>query len=246
MKLFKILFTIIIGSISLSSSAQFERSEIKYERKIFYSKMIKSLSYLSEEEKTRQMLVRGKDEGRSQNYKLQVDPSTSLYTYGETENEYSWSWKQDEFLLIHNIELNKIEQQRVIAGKLLVVEDDAPKTKWKIHNEIRQVADYLCMKAVTQDTIKGQEITAWFTTEIPISSGPEGLSGLPGLILMVEINDGTMVLEATEIKIMEGEIERPKKIKGKKLDLEAYDIMLEEFFVQSIERKRNPYWYMRY
>jgi GLPGLI family protein len=31
-------------------------------------------------------------------------------------------------------------------------------------------------------------ITAWYTPEIPVSQGPEGYWGLPGLIL--EVNDG--------------------------------------------------------
>jgi len=246
MNMIKLFFAIIITSICLSANAQFERSEIKFERKLYYLKMYASLPWISEEQRTKQMLVWGKNDGRVQNYKLQVDHNQSLYTYGETENEYSWSRKEDEFLLIHNLLQNKVEHQRVVAGKLMVLEGDAPETKWKIHNEIRQVAGYLCMKAVTQDTIKDQEITAWFTTEIPISTGPEGLGGLPGLILMVEVNDGTMVLEATEIKPMTDEIERPKKMKGKKMSFEEYNEFLKKYFKQSIERERNPYWGLRY
>lgn len=246
MNLSKLLIGIILSAISLSVNAQFEPLEINYERKISWIKMYAKLPWITEEEKTKQMLVWGKNEGRSENYKLQVDPSMSLYTFGETEREYSYSWKQDEYLLIHNLDDNKIIHQKVIGGKLLVIQDEAPKLKWKIHNEIRQVAGYLCMKAVTQDTIKDQEITAWFTTEIPISSGPEGLSGLPGMILMVDINDGTMMLEASEIKPMDGEIEKPKKIKGKKMSSEEYNEMLEKYFKQCIDGKRNPYWGMRY
>ena len=172
MNLIKIFLWITVSVMCLPANAQLEGKEIKYERKLYWTKMYDKLSFLSEEEKTKQKLVWGKRDGRSENYNLKISPSTSLYTYGENESENTWSWKQDEYLLIQDLENNKVTQQRVIGGKLIVLEDEAPKTKWKIHNEIRQVADYLCMKAVTQDTIKDQEITAWFTTEIPISAGP--------------------------------------------------------------------------
>ena len=246
MNLPKLFLWITVSAISLSVNAQLEKLEIIYERKFYWTKMYDKLDFLSEEEKTKQKLVWGKRDGRSENYNLKITPSASLYTYGDNESENTYSWKRDEFLLLHELQDNKLIQQRVVGGKLLVIEDESPQIKWKIHNEIRQVANYLCMKAVTQDTIKNQEITAWFTTEIPISTGPEGLSGLPGLILMVEINDGTMVLEATKIKALEGEIERPKKIKGKKLNLEDYNAIVDKYFKESVERKRNPFWGMRY
>lgn len=55
---------------------------------------------------------------------------------------------------------------------------------WEIHEEYRQIGQYKAQKATTEhpDPNYGTA-TAWFTTEIPISGGPDRLWGLPGLIL---------------------------------------------------------------
>ena len=42
-------------------------------------------------------------------------------------------------------------------------------------------------------------IVAWFTTDIPVSAGPEVQGQLPGLILSLETNNGRTVYTALEI-----------------------------------------------
>ena len=37
------------------------------------------------------------------------------------------------------------------------------------------------------DSIK---VDVWFTPEVPVSSGPAGYGGLPGLIVFVDVNEG--------------------------------------------------------
>lgn len=63
---------------------------------------------------------------------------------------------------------------------------------WKLTTKKKKVLDYVCMGA---DIEMGDEIiTAWFTPEIPISSGPEKFNGLPGLILGLEKNEEVFML----------------------------------------------------
>jgi len=244
-------YKVIIASIILlgylgNVSAQIS-GEITYDRKVYYSRIIDNLPYLSEEEKARQKLTWGKDEGWSHPYILQFDQDQTLYTYGEQEKNNAYSWKQDEFVLIHDRNNDKIQHQIVLGGKLYLVEDNVPQIKWKMLNEIREVEGFLCMKAETKDPVKDQTIHAWFTTEIPISSGPEGYGGLPGMILMLEINDGTAIIEASKVDLeTKVDFKLPKKIKGKKVTHEAYTTELDKFFKQCIEGERNPYWQSRY
>lgn len=241
-----IICGIVILAFCNAVSAQ-KTGEVVYERTTYYSKIIDGLPYLSDEEKARQKLSWGKDEGSSYPYVLQFDDSQSLYTYGEKEKSYAYSWKKDEFVLIHDRSADQIKHQIVLGGQLYLVEDSAPTYKWKILNEIREVEGFLCMKAETQDTIKNQTIHAWFTTEIPVSAGPEGYSGLPGLILMLEINNGTAIIEASEITLDEPiAFKMPKKIKGKEVSYSAYRSMLHKFYEQCIDGKRNPFWQSRY
>ncbi len=60
-------------------------------------------------------------------------------------------------------------------------------------------------------------ITAWFTTDIPVSAGPEVQGQLPGLILALDINDGRMVYKAIGISPKADLASIKEPTKGKKL-----------------------------
>lgn len=76
-----------------------------------------------------------------------------------------------------------------VYGELFLIKK--PKLKWIITKEIKKIGNYNCYKATTEIIInsKGKKriITAWFTSEIPVSFGPLGYAGLPGLILELEV-----------------------------------------------------------
>jgi GLPGLI family protein len=61
------------------------------------------------------------------------------------------------------------------------------------------------------------EIIAWYTNDIPCPTGPEEFGGLPGLALMVDIDNGETVYTAIEIKkeVIKKEVKEPTK--GKKI-----------------------------
>jgi GLPGLI family protein len=65
-------------------------------------------------------------------------------------------------------------------------------------------------------------ITAWYTPEIPVSQGPEGYWGLPGLIL--EVNDGKTTILCSKIVLNpkeKAEIKAPSN--GKEVSQKEYD-----------------------
>ena len=65
-------------------------------------------------------------------------------------------------------------------------------------------------------------ITAWYTPEIPVSQGPEGYWGLPGLIL--EVNDGKITILCSKIVLNpkeKAEIQAPSN--GKEVSQKEYD-----------------------
>lgn len=71
-----------------------------------------------------------------------------------------------------------------IIDKILQVKfkfDEEKSIQWDIFNESKFVGGYKCLKATT--FFRGRRYIVWFTEEIPISSGPWKLNGLPGLIL---------------------------------------------------------------
>lgn len=83
---------------------------------------------------------------------------------------------------------------------------------------------------------KEQIITAWYTPEIPVSQGPEGYWGLPGLIL--EVNDGKTVILCSKMVLNPKEkvVIKPSS-KGKVISQKLFD----ETMIQKMEEMREMY-----
>lgn len=88
-------------------------------------------------------------------------------------------------------ETELIEQVEFMTRPFRIIADQR-KMAWKLTGKNKKVLDYICMGA---ELISGEEtLTAWFTTEIPISAGPAGYHGLPGMILGLEKNEEVFLL----------------------------------------------------
>lgn len=112
-------------------------------------------------------------------------------------------------------------------GKTFLIKSELSSTNWKVAGEQAQILGYTCMKAVSEKD--SQKTVAWFAPQIPVSSGPHGSFGLPGLILKLELRDGEIVYEAKEVlfdKPSEDDMKKPKK--GKKVTQAQYDKIMAE------------------
>jgi GLPGLI family protein len=76
--------------------------------------------------------------------------------------------------------------QKPVYEETFLVQDTLSKIKWKITPDTRNIAGFECRKAVgiLDDTIA---VFAFYTDELMISGGPEGIHGLPGMILGVGV-----------------------------------------------------------
>lgn len=81
-------------------------------------------------------------------------------------------------------------------------------------------------------------ITAWYTPEVPISQGPEGYWGLPGLIL--EVNDGkTTILCSKLILNTKDKAEIKASTNGKVVSQKEYDDTVTKKMEEFREMRRN-------
>ena len=121
-------------------------------------------------------------------------------------------------VLFTNFETGKKVEKRELFDKTFVIDDTINKLKWKMTGETKTILGQPCMKATSnriitrtmmnmdngkmerkeiQDT---SNIVAWFTSSIPVSAGPAEYQGqLPGLILEMDVKDGTQIFKATAI-----------------------------------------------
>ena len=90
----------------------------------------------------------------------------------------------------------RIEQTEFL-GRTFLIRDASPQLEWRLTEETAEFLGYPCQKAVaTRDSVT---VEAWFTTQIPVSVGPEGYGGLPGLILV--LRDGPRSFIAQEVAL---------------------------------------------
>lgn len=248
MRLITILF-LLITTISFTSKAQKMEGEITYEKVYHWTKIYSRASYLSTEEKDRMQMTWKNDDEQKQEMKLFFNEQKSYYSYyKKPENEGGYSWNEREYKVYRDLENEKRTDIIEMLGKVFIVEDSTRAPKWKVMNKIKEIGGYMCMMAVTEDTIKGQQITAWFADNLPVSIGPELYGGLPGMILELDINDGDLVITAKkiEMKAVTEDLNIPKKLKGKKVTEAQYNTLVSTHIKDSVKAHRNPYWSMSY
>ena len=117
-----------------------------------------------------------------------------------------------------------IEQEDFMSRKFLIA-SDIKKDAWKITGEQKQILGYPCQQATLQrDT---QKIVAWFTSAIPVSAGPTGFGGLPGMILELQPATGyTIVASKVDMNAPDRK-SLTKPSEGKKVTREQYNKIVE-------------------
>lgn len=81
-------------------------------------------------------------------------------------------------------ENDKVVYNEYLGNQKYIIEDYIPPFKWQInYKSTKLIGKYTCYEAKTN--YRGSDIVAYFTKEIPVSSGPFKFGGLPGLILEI-------------------------------------------------------------
>jgi GLPGLI family protein len=128
----------------------------------------------------------------------------------------------------------KLEQKEFFDKKYLVG-DSIRRGNWKLSEDTKTILSHICRKAVSQrigkktsmsmengkmerkEIADTSEVVAWFTTDIPVSAGPEMQGQLPGLILGLETNNGKTVYTALEVSPKADLAAIKEPTKGKKV-----------------------------
>lgn len=245
-----LLLLVLAAPVALAQNTE---GVVSYKRKTYWTRIIRRMTYLSQEQKDRsaQTWKNYEEENNAEKMKLVFSPTESLYSHASEQGESEdgqYSWRNSELKLYRNFERDHKTDVMEMLGKTYIVDDSLHTPTWKIGNQIKEVAGYICMRAETADTIRKQQITAWFAQDLPVSAGPERYMGLPGLILELNINDGDVVITATNValrKLTPDELKLPK-LKGKKLTDAAYDALIQKHIADSMTAHQNPFWSIRY
>jgi len=133
-------------------------------------------------------------------------------------------------------------ESRSLFEKEFLIVDSLKPNKWKLSEETKTIAKFVCKKATTMivpqqmnmrfgggrnrnntDTTapvkpKEIELVVWYTESIPVSVGPDAYAGLPGAILEVDSGNGGNVITATEFTAKYAAKELKQPTKGDKMN----------------------------
>lgn len=126
-----------------------------------------------------------------------------------------------------NLDEGMLIEKRDFMGRTFLISGEQPLLAWKLTGEQSEYQGFAVQKAIAERD--SSLIEAWFSPAIPVSAGPELFSGLPGMILVLSIDEDRMVFSAKEINLEgfeEGELKAPKK--GKKVSRDEFDEIVEE------------------
>ena len=84
-------------------------------------------------------------------------------------------------------------------------------------------------------------VEAWFTPQIPVFGGPASYGGLPGMILVLSVNDGRVQYQATEVvlgELEDGLIAPPDE--GDEVSQEDFEQLVKERLEEMARTRRPP------
>lgn len=185
------------------------------------------------------------------NYELTFNSTVSLF-YEQEKLDVSGGNSRFNFMsfispiqgVLHKEYVTKTFTNRVeLFGKLFLIKDSLPESKWVLTGESKIIGKYTAYKATTsreepqavfqfgrqsenqenrKPKMKIVNITAWFTPQIPVSTGPYKHGGLPGLILEVS-TDNTTILCTKVVMNPKDKIKIKEPKKGTKVTLDEYE-----------------------
>lgn len=168
---------------------------------------------------------------------LRFTPEAALYETAKVENNDATSQQGNMQIMInfssggdnksyHDIKNKQLVEQNEFMSRKFLVTSDIGKNEWKMTGNQKEILGYPCQQAtMLKDT---QTVTAWFTPAIPVSAGPKGTAGLPGMILAMDIGDDLSVI-ATSIEaggVDAKELSKPNE--GKKVTKEQYKKIVDD------------------
>lgn len=137
-------------------------------------------------------------------------------------------------------------EERAFFEKEFLIVDSLKQYKWKLSEETKTIAKQLCKKATTMITApqmtmrmsvrmnrggdnnadtaaaapvkpKETELVVWYAENIPVSIGPDNYSGLPGVIMEVDVDNGASLTTAVEVSTKYPKKELVQPTKGERM-----------------------------
>ncbi len=264
MKKIQLLLCMMIALISISTSiaAQMKEGKISYERKInmhrnlpdpqmksmvpefrtdkfelIFNESVSLFRSVVDDEAPDPFANAGGGGGMRMNFRM---PTANTYTDLAKQTQY---------------------EERAFFEKEFLIIDSLKQYKWKLSEETKTIAKQLCKKATTMITApqmrmrvsiggggnntdtaantprapKETELVVWYAENIPVSFGPDNYSGLPGVIMEIDQDNGATVTTAVEVSAKYPKKELVAPTKGDKMNRAQFQENMQKL-MQEMQR----------
>ncbi|MDU8885847.1 GLPGLI family protein [Yeosuana sp. MJ-SS3] len=164
-------------------------------------------------------------------------------------------------ILYKNTKEQRYTSQNEVFGKVFLIKDNLENPDWTMHGETKNIGNYTCHKATMKRQVEVFEssmsingdkdlsetaepkieeitITAWYTMQVPVNSGPAKYQGLPGLIL--EVNDGTETIICSKIVLNpKDKVSIVEPDKGKEVNQLEFEEIVEKKMQEMNDRYKH-------
>jgi GLPGLI family protein len=191
----KVLGTALFLFLTAGSFTQISSGRIVFERKTNLKKRLgdnpRMKNFITEENKY-----------RIENFELIFNDSMCVFRPLEDDEPDATGFMK--YLTTRNtVYQNLAQREKTIFmdlwGTEAIIKDSLDARRWKITESKRNISGYNCRKAIWEIN-DSTRVYAWYALDIVPSFGPEGFEGLPGAILGMATEDGSVVYFAKEVK----------------------------------------------
>jgi len=199
MKNFFVIAILILSGMAGATQETFHSAvKIEFEKVVYVRQQYKELSPEWYEMAKNQL-----PEQSVNYYQFIGDTEKSLFKETKEAPVNPRSWYQpvaDKNVVYNDFKSGKTITQKPVFEETFLMEDSLLKIKWKLTADTRTIAGYDCRKAVgfIDDTVA---VFAFYTDELLVTGGPEGIHGLPGMILGVGVPRLHTTWFATKVEV---------------------------------------------
>jgi GLPGLI family protein len=229
----RIQFTITIFFISFILSAQgtfLNTVKIEYEKIVYTRQLYKSLYPAQTYERYKSQIP----ETTLSYFDFIGDTTKSIFKPGKETSYDPRGWRifANENVVYTDYKSQKTIAQKPVYEETFLIEDSLPTIEWKLTADTRIIAGFECRKAVgiIHDSIA---VFAFFSDELLIPGGPEGIHGLPGMILGMGVPRLHTTWFATKVEVngVNLNLVKPatkgKKVSSKEMIRSVNDVLKE-------------------
>lgn len=227
--LFLLLFSIAVSTIGAQTQF-FSTVKIEFEKTVSVQALYKEIA--------KDWYDRIKDrlqQTATSYFEFAGDSSRSLYKQTKEapyDARSSFQPFADKNVVYNDYTNGTTISQKPIYEETFLLQDSLLNIKWKVTNDTRTIAGFECRKAVgiLFDTVA---VFAFYTDELMISGGPEGIHGLPGMILGMAIPRLHTTWFATKVQVVDINTKALAPAnKGKKVNRDAMYNSMEKVLKQ--------------